>query len=376
MSLKFWKKKGKPFLVLDIGTEAVKSIIAEGDGDKIKVLASAVNYFKNCDSNFLVEDFEVELFKKTVIDNLEELYREFALSPSQKTVRLENLPIFVALPPNIVRAEVIEIEYQKGSSSKISQEEKKKICSHILDEAKRKISTLVFDVEYIRLNIIENKIEGYPISDIINCRGAKLNFKVLAIFSSKIYLENVRKVFSCLKLNISQIIHLSETIPNFLKNNKINDGIFVDVGAKITQVFFFKEGKIETINNLEIGGCNFSNKLAENFGLDRDSAKSLKENYSSNSLTPESSERIKKILSSEKNTWKGNFSYLKTGKLQSFSIYLFGGGSMLPEIKEVFLKEKVILPKNIKKIIISNRELKNSQIVPCLLTSIYVQENI
>lgn len=376
MEWKFWKKKEKTFLVLDVGTEAVKSIIAEKNGDKIKILASATNYFKSCDSNFLSEEFEIGLFKKTVVENLEELCRRFTLFLGRKAAQFQSFPIFLLLPPDIVKAKVVEIEYQRKSSQKISQEEKEKICNHILEEAKQKVSESAFDVEHVRLGVIENRIEGYSIKDIIDCKGIKLDFKILTVFAPKIYLEKIKKIFLDLKLNIFQIIHLSETIPSFLENNEISSGIFVDVGAKVTQAFFLKNEKMESINCFEMGGCNFSDKLSENFGLDKDSARSLKEDYAENSLSPESSERIKKLFSSEKNIWKNNFAYFKKSEFQNFPVYLFGGGSALSETREVFLKEKVILPKNIKRIIIPNRESRNSQMVPCLLVSLYATKNI
>ena len=74
MELKFFKKKESPLLVLDIGTEAVKSLIIKKKGGKADILGSWAAYFQESgvfNNGFNCQEFEAEIFS---IDEYENLY--------------------------------------------------------------------------------------------------------------------------------------------------------------------------------------------------------------------------------------------------------------------------------------------------------------
>ena len=76
MEFNFWKKKDKPFLVLDIGTEAVKALVVKKSNNSVVVMANSLQYFEQYPHVLTSDGKESYIspwFKgqeiKTIIDN-------------------------------------------------------------------------------------------------------------------------------------------------------------------------------------------------------------------------------------------------------------------------------------------------------------------
>ena len=75
MELNFFKKKRDSFLVLDIGTEAVKALIFKKNNEKIFILGSAVRYFEDegiFNKAMSLEEFEIEKTKRAMLECVED----------------------------------------------------------------------------------------------------------------------------------------------------------------------------------------------------------------------------------------------------------------------------------------------------------------
>ena len=69
MELKFGKKREVPFLVLDIGTEAVKALFVKKSNERISIIGSSLQYFKDegvFNKGFSEQEFEMEVIKRAV----------------------------------------------------------------------------------------------------------------------------------------------------------------------------------------------------------------------------------------------------------------------------------------------------------------------
>ena len=98
---------------------------------------------------------------------------------------------------------------------------------------------------------------------------------------------------------------------------------------------------------------------------DKREARILKEKYSAESLAPETKEKIKDILSAERDLWQD-----KLKKYQKASVFLFGGSSNLPEVKDIFRRRKIVKPQGFKKIEDLTKKTKNPQFTPAVLISL------
>lgn len=377
----FGAKKDKLFLVLDIGTEAVKALILKKDIAKMAVFGGSARYFEKY-GVFDSRDFQTDLIKKTISKTIEETYQALTTFPEEIELKKQNgLPVLVALPPNVFKARVIcQSCKREKPNEKISKEEEKIVCQQAFKDAKNEISQefveefgiLPAELQWIDFKVLGIKIDGYPVLKSQGYEGKNLEFKILATFLPKHYLEALKRTFEDLELKIHKLVHIGENLPTLLKDKKGN-ATFLDVGGEITQLFLVRKGELEEIRDFGTGGKAFSQELAERLGISEDSARILKERYSNKLLTAETEKRVKEILLTEKAKW---YQDLKSElKKIDLPVFLLGGGSLLPEIPEV-LKEngipsKFIFPKDIEDIKDLTKKIKSPQYVSSLLISYY-----
>jgi len=395
MGLEFFskRKKDKFFLVLDVGTEAVKALVFKRKNGRTFVLGSAVQYFEKY-GVFDSKNFEAEIVKKAILKAIEQAHQSFIFSPKGGEIKvrklnLKKVPILVSLPPNFLKGRIVDrfFKREKTSRLKISRSEEKNIYQQCFKEIQEEISRqfnkefgiLPEDIKWVTFKILEMKIDGYSVSKLQGYEGKNLELKILTTFLPKYYFENIEEIFEDLKLNILKIAHPVESLP-ILSGDRKGDIILLDVGGQISQIFLIRGGSLRQINEFKNGGEVFSQKLSETLGIGEESARILKERYAGGALSPESGKRIKEMFSEEKRAWYEDLSRaikeIKLKELNSLSISLFGGGSLLPEIKEILENNKIevkfIYPRDLKDIQDTTKSLKSPQYVSALLTSYYI----
>ncbi len=374
MSPNFLRKKIRhnKFLILDIGTEAVKVLIFKREpavGNKRKFLAG--RYVKNVvlgastqylekygifDSN----DFENDVLKNAILKALSEAYQNFVFF-SKKEDRKKSCrawakwPAIISLPSNILRGRIFVASFlrKKQNCSKISESEEKDIYQQVFKEAKEKISLkfsedagiLPTEIQWTALKIIQVKIDGYPVSGLYGYKAKNLEVRILAVFLPKDYFKKIKKIVAELKLKVLRIAHTAEVLPVIFDKNR-KDGIFIDVGGEVSQIFLVKSGFLKKINEFKSGGKIFSQQLASILGIDEKTARILKEEYSKKLLSPGAMNRVKEILYPGRKDWhkclKDKMKDIGSEEFFSPNIFLFGGGSMLPEIKEVLEEDQIV----------------------------------
>jgi len=374
MELRFLKKKDKPFLVLDIGTEAVKSLIVRKDS-KIRILGSGISYIEEegyFGKSIPAGDLEIETIKRAIENSVKEASIS-AMPFLKKGEKLENLEVLLSLNPKKLRAQVLEeVSIREEKEKKIKKSEKKAILQNVLESAKKdtfkvglnKLGFLAEDIEIVYLEVLNREIEGYSIPNILGCQGKDLIFKILVVFGPKSYIDGIKKILNDLDLKVLKIVHLSQAIKSIF-NKKNQDGIFFDVGGEITQMFLLDRGILNKVELFERGGDDFTESIFSELNLSKRDARILKERYSNKSLDPETALRIKKTLSSEKELWRKTIE-----KYQKSLVFLFGGSVSLPEIKDVLENKKIVCIKNFKQIEDLSKKTKEPQFIPVILTSL------
>ncbi len=414
MSLRFLKPKQKDkfFLVLDIGTEAIKALIfkreqlAKKDNKKIIVLGASQQYFEKS-GVFDSRDFEEEVLKKTISK---------AIKETQEQAGIRTTLTLLSLPATILKGRIVfQFFERKKAKEEISEVEEKIIYDQVLRNVQKEISQkfaeefgiLPQDIQGISLKFLGRKIDGYAVSTFQGYKGKILEFKILSAFLAKNYLENIKKIIEDLGLGILnpvrdsgnkakdqkedisnrvKIIYPPENLPFTFFPEKVKglpviqgikkDVIFLDVGGEVTQIFLVKDGNLERINEFGMGGKIFSQSLSNTLGINEERARDLKERYSNKLLSPEIRERIKEILAGEQRDWyEGLKSGIKEMKIEGLfpsTVFFFGGGSQLPEIQDSLRKMgskiKFIFPKDFKNIEDRTESLKTPQYTPTLLT--------
>jgi hypothetical protein len=229
---------------------------------------------------------------------------------------------------------------------------------------------------------LETKIDGYGVPSILNLSGQNLELRVLAVFLSRYQLEKIEKTLRNFNFKILKIVHPVENLDRLFPDEKIN-AIYLDIGGKTTSIFLIEKGKLAGVSQFDQGGINFTEKIYQDLGLSFFDARTMKENYSQSILSEKVQKRMKEIFSDTPKKW---FENLKENlgkfpqKLLPANFFLFGGGSLLPDISEIlenggwsnltfFSKPKIeiIYPKNLKNFEDKNQILNSPQDIPLIL---------
>lgn len=336
------------FLALDLGTEAVKCLVCKKENSEIIVLGTALQYFEEY-GVFDGRVFGMDVVKKAILKAIEGAYDEFVVSSEKEKIPGDgwrNWPLLVGLPPDILKARVVEQSFRRDEQKKkISKKEQECIYQQVLKQAQQEVSQrftrdsgiLANELQWISSKILARKIDGYLVARLQGYQGQNLEFKILAIFSPKYYFETIKRVFGDLGLRVLKIMHIAENLPpTFSGSEKVGglppiaeEGLFFDVGGEVSQIFSIRGGSLEQIKEFKGGGKMFSQKLSETLGISEESARVLKERYAKGLLSQESRQRIREMFLEEKRKWSKDLK-----RFLCSNIFLFGGGSLLPEIQE------------------------------------------
>jgi len=337
----FKREKGEKFLVLDIGTEAVKSLIFRREEGKNIILGSDLKDY------YPLGIIDEKDFEKK---EMEEIVSEVITQAKKKAkINIKGCVTFWRLPGTILKERVVPLFWERKDPKKIiSQEKENEICKEITNETREKISKGIFqksgilpqDLLFLDTKILQRRIDGYEINQLAGFSGRNLELRALFAFLPKNYLESIKRITKKLRLGSLKIILESESLISAFSDQKLT-GIFLDIGGKLTQITLMKEGKLIGFNSFEMGGEFFSQKLAQTLGIDKARAEDIKIRYAKRILSEEVRERIRDMLSFSIQAWFDNLKIKlkeiseKEEKILPSTIFLLGGGSLLPEVEEI-----------------------------------------
>lgn len=375
-------------MVLDIGTGSVKTLVCEKEEGKINVLAGFLEYFEELALSGAEGAWDFNLRAKSIKSAISKIFENFG---KKKIPR----KIILGLPADILKARIVsQTINRKNAKRVIDSKERVQIEKEVQKEVQKKISEkfsreagiLPQDIEFLKLKILETKIDGYQVSNINGYEGEILEFRVLGVFSTKHYLNCLKNIFKELKLKVVDFVHEGEGLLYYIDNEK-KSGIFLDIGAEVTQIFLAPAGKIEEIYEFNSGAMNFCRTLSLDLGMKLSDAMVFQERYSKGLLGEEVRKKTKEIFSQDARNWFENFkktiksnSQFAKAKLLPRNIFVFGGGGYLLELQEIlregnledagFLREpevKLLEPKDLKNIEDKTRKLNSLQDTPTLL---------
>ncbi len=333
------ENKKEDYLVIDIGSRGVRGLILE-KGDKENIIKKFSSEIFRKFSTFQTSNFENDIFKKAFSKVLIDLGLENNSLPETT---------LIGFNPGILKSEITNFSVKKDDYQKIIEKDKN-IVESILDKAQKKTiknfikqndQLLINDFHIIRKDIIEKKISGYKVSLVKSYNGKTFSFKVLVIFTLKKYLKIINFVKRFFNSKNILLVSKTQGIFSWLKKRKNFSGIFIDIGSNFTQVFLLNNGLVEHILDIKTGGDIFTKTLSEKLGLTDQEAENLKIKYCKGDINSGSKKIIREFLSKPINLWFNDLKQKLEKCCNDFdtflpkNFYIFGGGSLLPEIKKI-----------------------------------------
>ena len=328
------------FTALDIGTAYAKAIIIEVQDD-VGVVLGAGRHQQSYShmSDGIVTDIP------GVIANCNE-----ALTRAEQSAGGTIAPqTVIGIAGELVKGSSITISKQRQQPSKpITPEELESVISSaqqkLLKIAKERIAAETgypnIEVRLTNAAVISVRIDGQAVSNPIGFRGRHFTITLFSAFAPLMQLGALETVAQGLDLTLVTIVAEPYALARCLSANASADSgaIFIDIGGGTTDIALVRQGGIEETRMFALGGRTFTRRLAASKGISLKEAEKLKLSYSTGGIKGSEREEIQNIYASEAQIWMDSVELLieelAKNELLPPAIYLVGGGSGLPDLRQ------------------------------------------
>nr|WP_312577425.1 cell division FtsA domain-containing protein [Sedimentibacter sp.] len=338
---------------LDIGTRSVVGVVAENINNTLKVSkVESVFHSQRAMVDGQIEDInEVSKVVSIVKNQLE----------SSLDIKLDK--VCIAAAGRSLKTERIILERDSDIRRPISSDFKNAIEVEALQLAQDIFSKasdnddLFYCVGY---SVLSYSLDGKIISNIVGHRGNKVSIEIIAAFLPHTVIEGL---YSCMDNNNLEVVNLTLEpiaamdliIPSELRLLNL---VLIDIGAGTSDIAISKGGSVVGYDMATIAGDEITECIMKNYIVDFNSAENIKALLSEDSENLEItnilgiSQTLKKeeILESIKPSVYDLCADVaskitKLNKESPAAVFLAGGGSKIPFIKE-FLSELLNIPQS------------------------------
>ncbi len=328
------------FTALDIGTAYAKAIIIEVQDD-VGVVLGAGRHQQSYShmSDGIVTDIP------GVIANCNE-----ALTRAEQSAGGIIAPqTVIGIAGELVKGSSITISKQRQQPTKpVTPEELESVISSaqqkLLKIAKERIAAETgypnIEVRLTNAAVISVRIDGQAVSNPIGFRGRHFTLTLFSAFAPLMQLGALETVAQGLDLTLVTIVAEPYALARCLSANASADSgaIFIDIGGGTTDIALVRQGGIEETRMFALGGRTFTRRLAASKGISLKEAEKLKLSYSTGGIKGSERDEIQNIYASEAQIWMDSVELLveelAKGELLPPAIYLVGGGSGLPDLRQ------------------------------------------
>jgi cell division protein FtsA len=196
------------------------------------------------------------------------------------------------------------------------------------------------NVKLINSAITSVRIDGYTVVDPLGFQGRTMVVTVFNTFAPLTHVGALQTIASELDLELVATVAEPYAMARCAATDEVYDfgGIFVDIGGGTTDIALIRNGGIEGTRMFPLGGRVFTKKLASRFGISFADAEAVKLRHSRGELPPEHAERVHSVLARDAEVLVEGVAItlqeMAKGDRLPTAIYLAGGGSALPEVKD------------------------------------------
>ncbi len=334
------------FLAIDIGTEVLKTVMFSMNETGIDVKnVSRIQQQQNA-------------VNKGVITNLNTVLENCRLSIAQITAELDPTEI----PKHVVMG--LAGEYIQGVSIIVNYEREEKYDKDVDFKEQEQIIRMVHqqisstgkedlanrtglvneDIEILHITSTGMEIGGMTVDSLVGFRGKSVKLYFYASFAPKTYVAALKNLSHSLNMDLIGVVSQPFAVARAFSGARSKDfsGIFIDIGGGTTDVAVVEKGNVIDTQIFAFGGRVFTKEIAKALNLDPRHAEQRKIKYSQGELEGRTEKQVKNVVYPVAQTWMRTLkSALEmSNDVQVFpsQIYLCGGGSLLPEIKEVMME--------------------------------------
>ena len=347
------KIKEDYLLALDIGTEFVKALILKvGENsdkeNKEKKKGLVIGYGRERQSagNMLAGAVaDIDGVVNTCRKAIDIAYKVARVKPKRVVIGVAGEFIKGATTNFICKRSEPEKDIDSAEIQNIVQKIQHKAFNKMRSQLAWETCRPEIDIKPINALLTEIKIDGYKVTNPLGFQGNEIFLSVFNIYAPLVHLRALENIASKLGLELLSIAAESYALTKSSGFNPVSGAIFIDIGGGSTDIALVRQGKIEGIKSLSVAGRSFSKRLAQSLNLGFEEAEELKIKHAYKKISQNVQRKIRDILKRDVEIWLSGVELV----LDEFSqkepfpslILLCGGGSLLPDIKNILNRESV-----------------------------------
>ena len=384
---------GNNYLALDIGTEFVKALICSPEGTKARVLGVGRKRQRLGEmQSGAVTDIAA------VINNCQD-----AIKDAEKMAGASASQLIMGIAGELVKGATTTINYtRREPDTKIDLAELKNIVHKVqwkaFDEVRAELAYETgyneIDVKLVNAAIVDVRIDGYKVSNPIGFQGKDVTISIFNAFAPLVHYGALQTIAAELDMELLAVTSEPYAVARCMgfEDGGSFSSIFIDIGGGTTDIAVVNYGSVDGTKMFTLGGRTFTKRLAQALNISFEEAEEIKLAYSSDKLEKQSHRIIREAMKSDCEVWLSGvaltLSEFENVDVLPAKVLLCGGGSHLPEIKEVLESREWIQglpfshkpqisfmhPKMITNVIDDTKELKDVQdITPMALANIAIE---
>ena len=323
---------------LDVGTEYAKALVFEIDGGKgvVKGVGRKRQGLAHMQSGTVADI-------SAVVDNC-----AVALQEAEEMAGFRPEQVVIGIAGELVKGFTTFHDQQRVKADvPISEAELGKLIEGVQRQAMREAERSVtwetglqsVDVRLVHAAVVGAWIDGYAVTNPIGFQGRNVRIAIFDAFAPLVHLGALQAVAAKLHMELIAVVAEPYAVARVLDSEQVRQGgaLFVDVGGGTTDVALVRQGGIEGTRMFALGGRAFTKSIADRLELPFPRAEALKVDYA-RGIAGKREAEVREIVEDDVAVWAAGVELvmeeLAAGDLLPGRIYLCGGGSRLPEIRD------------------------------------------
>src|SRR5689334_13752763 len=345
---RFWTRESEAesltaCTALDVGTEFAKALVFEIDGGVgvVRGVGRKRQGLAHMQSGTVADI-------SAVVDNC-----AVALQEAEEMAGFRPEQVVIGIAGELVKGFTTVVDQQRlRADVPITEGELGKLIEGVqrqaLREAERSVSWETglqsVDVRLVHAAVVGAWHYGYAVTNPIGFQGRNVRIAIFDAFAPLVHLGALQTVAARLELELVAVVAEPYAVARVLDSEQVRQGgaLFVDVGGGTTDVALVRQGGIEGTRMFALGGRAFTKSIADRLELPFPRAEALKVDYA-RGLDIERKQDIANIIGEDVRVWAAGVELvmeeLSGGDLLPGRIFVCGGGSRLPEIREALAAE-------------------------------------
>ena len=347
---RLWQRDGQDEALtactaLDIGTEFAKALVFEIDEEgkgSVKGVGRKRQGLSHMQSGTVADI-------SAVVDNC-----SVALQEAEEMAGFRPSQVVIGIAGELVKGFTTAHSQERAKADvPITEAELGKLIEGVQREALREAERSVtwetglanVDVRLVHAAIVGAWIDGYAVTNPIGFQGRHVKIAIFDAFAPLVHLGALQSVAAKLELELVEVVAEPYAVARVLNVDQVRQGgaLFIDVGGGTTDVALVRQGGIEGTRMFALGGRAFTKSIADRLELPFPRAEALKVDYA-RGIAGDRAEDVRGIVADDVAVWAAGVELvmeeLAAGDQLPGRIYLCGGGSHLPEIREALADKR------------------------------------